>query len=81
LDLVGVMGSFCSWIFNENNKGIIMNQEMTDRLKELLLLAVVDLNEVDDPFAEDAKGSLIEALALIDGDFGSFDELDMDGRC
>jgi len=58
-----------------------MNEEILDRVKELLLIAFTDLNEVDDPFVEDAKGSLFEALALIDGDFGSFDQLDMDGRC
>lgn len=51
-----------------------MNQEMTNRVVELLNIALRDLKEVtDDPFVGDATGSIHEALALLNGEFASFD--------
>jgi len=51
-----------------------MNQEMTNRVVELLGIALRDLKEVDDdPYVEDAKGSIYEVLAIVNGEFSSFD--------
>jgi hypothetical protein len=50
-----------------------MNQEMKNRVAELLYLALRDLKEAqrgevmqDDPFIGDAVGSIHEALAIVD---------------
>lgn len=51
-----------------------MNQEMTNRVVELLNIALRDLKQgVDDPFVQDATGSIHEALAVLNGEFSSFD--------
>ena len=51
-----------------------MNQEMTNRVVELLGIALRDMKEVvDDPYVEDAMGSIHEGLAILNGEFSSFD--------
>jgi hypothetical protein len=57
-----------------------MNQELQNRVAELLYLALRDIKEAqrgeiiqDDPFIGDAVGSIHEALAIVNGEFSSFD--------